>query len=208
MTLPCVACGFVGAVYNVNVADADDDWSPADNPYAIAVSEARWWLSAVTLAAGRLDDPDDGRAAPVSSRQVDARLLVLALTQLLAAERLEQQALDQLELDPSVGQALEAARERFLTTVPGIQDMRNALTHFEDWSQGEGRGPQRLAIVAGAKKRDVARDFWGFSYNPSTRQIQLGPNRFGVVQALSAATGLHWAIYSAAVEVDRTRLAE
>jgi hypothetical protein len=191
------------SVYNVNMCDVADDWSPADSPYAIAVSEARWWLSAVNLTAGRLNDPDDPRARPMSSRQVDARLLVFGLSQLLAAEHLEQHALEQLAIDPVVGQNLAAARESFLDAVPGIQDMRNALTHFEDWSRGEGRGPQRQAIAAGGSQRDVARDSWGFAYDPSTRSIRLGLDHIEVDTAMRAAGELHWAIYSAAVEVDR-----
>jgi hypothetical protein len=139
----------------------------------------------------------------MSSRQVDARLLVFALTQLLAAEHLEQHALEQLAIDPAVGQDLAAARERFLHAVPGIQDMRNALTHFEDWSRGEGRGAQRKAIAGGGSQRDVARDYWGFGYDPSTRRVRLGPNHIDVETAERAAGELHWAIYSAAVEVDR-----
>src|SRR4051812_13205637 len=132
------------------MADADNDWSPADNPYAIAVSEARWCLSTIHLAAGRLRDRDDPRSMPVSSRQVDARHLVVALAQLIRAEELEQMALQSLGLDPAIGHALTRARSTYLETLPAIQDVRDALTHFEDWSRGRGRGPQRRLIKAGA----------------------------------------------------------
>ncbi|MBV9446305.1 MAG: hypothetical protein JO345_10460 [Streptosporangiaceae bacterium] len=37
------------------------DWSPADNPYAIAVSEAQWWRDAARLAIMRMRDDDDRR---------------------------------------------------------------------------------------------------------------------------------------------------
>ncbi len=67
------------------MGSAPDDWSPADAPYAIALSEAQWWKWAVQLAAARIDGPDDERLRPVSSRQVDARNLILALAQLLRA---------------------------------------------------------------------------------------------------------------------------
>jgi len=96
------------AVYNGRMDDASPGhWSPADHPYVIAVSEAQWWLSAVRLAEARLRDP---RAAPVSSRQVDARNLVLALSQLLVAERLEQTALVDLGIDATVAERLADAR--------------------------------------------------------------------------------------------------
>lgn len=62
------------------------EWSPADNPYAIAVSEAQRWRSAAVLAVARLEDPAYFRAAPFSSKEIDAGNLVFALVQLLAAE--------------------------------------------------------------------------------------------------------------------------
>jgi len=123
-------------VYNHVVSEVPSEaaWSPADNPYAIAVSEGTWWRCAVQLAVGRLDDAPDPRAAPVSSTQIDARNLVFALVQLLAAEALEQKALRELGIDATVGHALSQARDRYLQALPGIQEMRNALTHFEDWA--------------------------------------------------------------------------
>jgi hypothetical protein len=42
---------------------SQDDWSPADNPYAIAVSEAQWWQRAVRLAVLRVQGEDDNRIA-------------------------------------------------------------------------------------------------------------------------------------------------
>ena len=89
-----------------------DDWSPADNPYAIAVSEAQWWQRAVQFAVLRIRGDDDNRIASFSSRQIDARQLVFALRQLLTAEQLEQVALKALGMDPAVGQELAKARKR------------------------------------------------------------------------------------------------
>jgi hypothetical protein len=184
------------------MADTSEDWSPADHPHAIAVSEARWWLSAVQLAAGRLDDEEDPRAVPMSSRQIDARHLILALSQLLSAEHLEQLELDELQIDSAVGDALADARAAYLDALPGVLEIRHAITHFEDWSRGQGRGPQRQQIEAGLDRRDVARDFWGFGYDPSTLSLRLGPYRIEVDRAVSAAVDLQWAIYAAARAVD------
>lgn len=39
-----------------------DDWSPADNPYAIAVSQSQLWRDVVRLAVLRMRDEDDRRA--------------------------------------------------------------------------------------------------------------------------------------------------
>lgn len=184
------------------MADATGYWSPADNPYAIAVSEARWLLSTIQLAAGRLQDRDDPRAMPVSSRQIDSRHLVVALAQLLRAEELEQLALEGLGMDPAVGHTLAEAGSKYLDAVPNIEKVPNALTHFEDWSRGEGHGPPRLSINAGADRRQVARHYWGFGYDPSSQCLRLEPYRIEVESALNAATRLHWAIYAAATAVD------
>jgi hypothetical protein len=193
------------AVYNQLMSDipARAPWSPADNPYAIAVSQSAWWRSAVQLAIGRLDDDPDRRAAPFSSRQIDARNLVLALVQLLSAETLEERALVDLGMDPTVCQVLAQARARFLEALPGIQQMRNALTHFEDWSLGRGHYQQKLSAADGSSPRDLAAYFWGFSYNKDERSIRMGPHTIDVDGAARAADDLHWAIYDAAQEVDR-----
>jgi hypothetical protein len=89
------------AGHNPGMTSTDsDDWSPADHPYAIAISEAQWWQQAAQLAVLRMRD-DDQRIA-FSPHQVDARQLVFALSQLLRAERLEQVALTTLAMDPSL----------------------------------------------------------------------------------------------------------
>jgi hypothetical protein len=179
-----------------------DDWSPADHPYAIAVSEAQWWKWAVQLAAARITGPDNPDLWPISSRQIDARNLVLALSQLLRAERLEQFALEDLGLDPAVGQSLRAARERYLQNMPGLEHMRNALTHFDSWARGAGHGPQKRRVNAGDAPREVAREFWGFGYNPSSETITFGPYHVHVPTALQAALDFTADIYNAARAVD------
>ena len=172
------------------------DWSPADAPYAIAVSEGQWWRWAVQLAIARLAEPDDYRFVPISTRQLDARNLVLALAQLLRAEALEQAAPEGLGVDASVGHRLSAARARFLADLDGIEDMRNALTHYDEWSRGLGQGPQKRRRAAGDDPRDVARDYWGFRYDPAAEAITFGPYRINTSVALRAATDLSAAIYS------------
>lgn len=181
---------------------SNDDWSPADHPYAIAVSEAQWWRSAVRLAAARLDDPLDLRSSPMGSHQIDARNLVLALAQLLNAERLEQLALSELSIDPEVGQSLPGARTKFLDSLPGISQMRNALTHFDEWSKGTGLGEQKRSVGGGESQRDVARRFWGFGYDRDAGTIVHGPYRIKVEIAVRAASDLSHAICEAARQVD------
>lgn len=179
-----------------------DEWSPADHPYAIAVSEAQWWRSAVGLAAARLGDPIDPRASPMSSHQIDARNLVFALAQLLNAEQLEQVALSELDVVPSIGRSLARARTEFLDALQGIREVRNALTHFDEWARGSGLGEQKRAVDAGESPRDAARRFWGFGYDRASQSVLHGPYRIEVKVAIRAATDLSQAIYEAARQVD------
>jgi hypothetical protein len=128
--------------------------------------------------------------------------LILALSQLLRAEQLEQFALDDLGLDAAVGQRLRAARARYLEEMPGLEHMRNALTHFDAWARGAGHGPQKRRVDCGDTSRDVARDFWGFGYDPGSEAINFGPYRVHVPTALQAALTFTAAIYAAAWAVD------
>ena len=129
---------------------ADVEWSPADHPYSIAVSEAWWWRSAVRLAIMRMNAAPAARADLLGAQQIDARNMVFALVQLLAAERLQQRALPELGMDAIVGQVLDRAREQYLEALPGIQDMRNAITQFDEGAKGQGHGLQRREVEAGA----------------------------------------------------------
>ncbi|SMD14768.1 hypothetical protein [Kibdelosporangium aridum] len=113
------------------MTQAPTDWSLADNPYAIAASEAYWLPQDVVLTIGRIRDGDDSRI-PFSSRQLDARHLVFVLRQPLAAEHLEQTALRELDIDPSVSAGLLQARQRFEDALPGIKHMCDGLMHFEE----------------------------------------------------------------------------
>lgn len=182
------------------------DWSPADNPYAIAVSEAQWWLHAVDLAIMRMREGEERWTRVFSSRQIDARHLILALRQILTAEELEQAALAELGMDGSVGAALTQARRAFEVALPGITHMRNALVHFEEWSRGKGRGPQKQRVAAGEALRDVASAYSGFGYDHKTDSIFLGPYTITLKDAAEAASELCRAIYTAAGQVDRKNM--
>jgi hypothetical protein len=131
------------------------DWSPADNPHAIAISEAQWWQRTVTLAVLRLRDDDDQRISWFSSRQIDAQQLVFALRQLLNAARLVDVAIEERGVATSARDALAGARQKFEDTLPGIKHMRDALMHFDEWSRGKGHSPQRERRKAGDALRDV-----------------------------------------------------
>jgi hypothetical protein len=185
-----------------------DDWSPADNPYAIALSQSQLWQDIVRLTILRMRDEDDRRPGLFSSRQLDAHVLVMTLRQLLTAEQLEQVALEELGIDTTIRDALAHARKRFEDALPGIKDMRDALMHFDEWSRGTGRGPQKDRVKAGEALRDVARDYWRFGYDPSAATVSFGPYTIDIDVAEQATHELGQAIYTAARTVDDRNLAE
>jgi hypothetical protein len=199
--------GQIGDDAGVTITPADD-WSPADNPYAIAVSQSQLWHEIVRLTILRMRDEDDRRGGWFSSRQLDAHVLVMTLRQLLTAEQLEQVALEELGIHAAVRDALAEARQKFEDALPGIKDMRDALMHFDEWSRGKGRGPQKDRVKAGEALRDVARDYWRFGYDPDAVTVSFGPYTIQIDMAEQAAHELCQAIYAAAREVDKKNTAE
>jgi hypothetical protein len=184
---------------------AQPDWSPADNPHAITISEAQWWQRAVQLAVLRLRDPDDERIAWFSSRQIDARQLVFALRQLLSAARLVDVAMQARGIDAAACEALARARQGFGDALAGsIKDMRDALMHFEDWSRGQGCGPQKGRRDAGQALRDVVTPrLLGLWLRPQRRNGLTRPLRHRRGHRAQAAQELSRAIYQAARAVDQ-----
>ncbi|WP_157187307.1 hypothetical protein [Nocardia vinacea] len=179
------------------------EWSPADSPAAIAVSESSWWFFSVRLTIQRLSDNDDCRV-PFNSHQIDARFLVFALRQLLTAEQLMQKAVREPGVAPEVSTVLAQARQQFEDAMPGIKRMRDALMHFEDWSRGTGSGPQHDRSKAGEAPRDIAEAYWSFAYDPIAGTVSLGPYTINVAVADRAAAEMRRAIYRAGREIDKT----
>jgi hypothetical protein len=178
--------GQIGDDARVTTTSADD-WSPADNPYAIAVSQSQLWGDIVRLTILRTRDEHDHHAGWFISQQLDAHVLVMTLRQLLTAEQLEQVALKELGIDAAVRDALAEAREKIEDALPGIKHMRDALMHFDEWSRGKGLGPQKARVKAGEALRDVARDYWRFGYDPIAATVSLGPYTIDVDMAERAA---------------------
>ena len=188
--------------------NAKDDWSPANNPYAIAVSESQWWQRAAILTARRMHDQDDSIGG-FSSRQIDARNLVFALRQILTAVELERTALKEIGIDMAVRNQLVQARDQFTAAFPDVKHMRDALTHFDEWSRGTGKGPQQKhAESTGEALHDVARHFWSFGYDPQTDIVSMGPYRLDVSKVEKAASKMTHAIWVAAHAVDQKNAAE
>ncbi|WP_157124324.1 hypothetical protein [Nocardia pseudovaccinii] len=176
-----------------------ENWSPADSPVAIAVSEAYWWQSTIMLEIRRLrDDPD--RRVRVSSHQIDARQLVFALRQLITAATLMEDVAAECGA-ARVVTGMAGAIQRFKDALPGVKDMRDGLMHFENWSRGTGRGPQ--AKRARAKElREIARDYWLFAFDREADTLSMGPYGFSGAAAEQAARDLYGMIYEAGRVLD------
>jgi hypothetical protein len=180
-----------------------DDWSPADNPYSIAASEAWTWFRCILLICERVHAGDDQRPSGLDSRQLDARQLVVVLWQLLIAHELQRVAVRDLDMDKAVVVELNRARTRYEEALPGIRHMRDAILHFDEWARGHGRGPQQKAVRAGSELRDVASMYWNFGYDPALDTVTVGPYVIQLDTAIDAARALVHGIYQAAQAVDQ-----
>lgn len=171
-------------------------WSPAQNLYSVALSEAQQWNDTVHLIAKRmLSDPVDA--------QLYARVFLLALRQILYSADLEQHVIEQQS--PSASKALRAARVKFEHSVPGLTDARNIIVHFDKYAQGSGN-LQRDPVKKGMSPTRVAHDFWPFGYDPHTGNIQVGPYQINVENAVAEARMLLHAIWEAARTIDTSAL--
>ncbi|WP_067885311.1 hypothetical protein [Nocardia vaccinii] len=179
---------------------ATSDWSPAHHPEAIAVSEANRWFLIIKLQLLRLrDDPD--RRLPADSHQLDARLLVLALMALTNAAMLMRQA-SKRAANTRVSAGMTKARKRFCKALPGIEDIRNGLTHYDYWALGMGGGPQGVRREKGHDPSDIARDFWYFGFDRRAGTVTFGPYSFGIDEAERAARDLYRKICQAGQALD------
>jgi hypothetical protein len=171
-----------------------DDWSPASNLYSVALSEAQRWREAAQLTAHRMFDGDP------YEQQLDARLFLLALRELLYAVDMELKEVERLA--PDAHGVLAAARARFEAAVPDLVDARNAIVHFEAYAKGAGRQQKHLQVEGDADPQGLARDFWPFGYDPQAGQIEVGPYQVDVRRSCEEARQLVSAVAAAAREID------
>ncbi|MFD6454306.1 hypothetical protein ACFWF3_26335 [Nocardia sp. NPDC060220] len=184
----------------MTITAAGSSWSPADHPDAIAVSEAHQWFSTILLQLHRLrSDSVPGLAG--DSRQLDARVLVIALIQLTIAAKLMQEAAKAVG-GGQVEERMGAAQQQFRDALPGIEHMRNGLTHFDNWALGKGRGPQQVRRNNGEATADIARDFWYFGFDCEAGSVSLGPYDFGIDMAERAAREMYHLICDAGQALD------
>jgi hypothetical protein len=177
----------------------EDQWSPARNPYAIAVSQSWWAMTAVQQFAA------DARAADGPAQQIYARQIFSHLRLLQRCAVMEAKELARLGVDPVHQEQLHEEIELFERAVPAAKSARDILEHFDEYARGDGR-LQRTAInELGIDVFEAAAMFWGGGYDSAADELTEGPFVVVVSQAVEASQRLHAAIYRAARALDASR---
>lgn len=176
--------------------DATSDWSPAQNPYAIAVSQAYFAFNGYLLFAGRARE-EHGLA-----QQIFGRTTLGELRKLLRCAEMLSSELERLGAPVAAQRFLQAAIDKFEGEVRGIKDARDMLEHFDEYARGEGRLQRKEQKATGAEFHAVARLYWGGGYNPQTNEVTEGPYMIPLDVAGDAARALYESIIHAAKATD------
>ena len=181
-------------------SDEEDRWSPARNPYAIAVSQSWWAMKAVLRFAA------DARAAHGPAQQIYARQIFGQLRLLHRCALMQAKELARLDMDRIHCEQLQDEIDVFETAVPNAKSARDILEHFDEYARGDGRLQRDAMNELGIDVFEAAAMFWGGGYDPRTEEITEGPFVVAVPQAVEASQRLHAAVYRAARAVDATEL--
>jgi hypothetical protein len=177
-----------------------DEWSPAENPYAIAVSQSWWVLQALLLFASEASGAVDHRQQ-IYARQIFGQLRLLRLCARMQADELEGLGVSEVARD-----RLNQAIEDFDTATPDAVAARNMLEHFDDYVRArQGRTPEASDPRGRAEGLRSGSAVLGRRVRPTTEQITEGPVVIHVPTALAASEALHHAIYAAGKAVDAHR---
>jgi hypothetical protein len=174
-------------------------WSPAHNPYAIAVSQSWWAFQAVLLFAGHARD-GHGPAQQIFARQIFGQLRALHRCAEMQATELRRLGVDAVHRDQ-----LRDEITAFDNAVPGAKNARDILEHFDGYARGKGRLQKTAIRDDGVDVDEAATMFWGGGYNPETEVLTEGPFTIVIPQAVDAARRLYLAVYQAARAIDDMR---
>jgi hypothetical protein len=176
--------------------DEDEPWSPARNPYAIAVSQSWWAFQAVLLFAS------DARSSSNHAQQIYARQIFGQLRALRRCAEMQTKELARLGVSDIDQARLDRAIEDFDVAVPDARHARDVLEHFDEYARGEGRLQRKTIRELGIDVYEAAAMYWGGGYDPATEQITEGPFVLNIPGAVDASERLHLAIYLAGRVVD------
>lgn len=176
-------------------------WSPAREPYAIAVSHSWWALRSATVFAADAKK-NKGHAQQIYARQLFGHLRVLRRCAEMMATELTRQDIDEADRD-----RLDREIVAFDVAIPAAKDARDVIEHFDEYARGEGRLERQAMEDLAIDVFEAAAMFWGGGYDPSTEKLTEGPFEILVPHAISAAERLQAAIYTAGRSIDRARAA-
>lgn len=180
-------------------SDEEDRWSPASNPYAIAVSQSWWAMLAVRQFAADAKAAH-GPAQQIYARQIFGHLRLLQRCAVMEAKELTRLGIDQVHRDQ-----LQDEIDLFDKAVPGAKDARDILEHFDEYARGEGQLQRTARSELGVDVFEAAAMFWGGGYDPADDELTEGPFLVAISQAIDASQRLHEAICRAARAVDESR---
>jgi hypothetical protein len=113
------------------------EWSPARNPYAIAVSQSWLALQAATLFAADAKERH-GSAQQIYARQLFGQLRVLRCCAEMMATELKHEGVAEAARD-----RLQGELEAFDVAAPDVKDARDILEHFDAYARGQGNLARR-----------------------------------------------------------------
>jgi hypothetical protein len=146
-------------------------WSPANSPYAIAVSQS-WWAMQAVLRFAADAKAADGPAQQIYARQIFGQLRLLHRCAVMQANELVR-----LEADPSHQVRLQDEIDLFESAVPGAKSARDIQEHFDDYARGHGRLQREAMNELGIDVFEAAAMFSGGGYDPLSEEITEGPFR-------------------------------
>jgi hypothetical protein len=179
--------------------EQEDIWSPAHNPYAIAVSQSWWAIQALLLFTSKARS-EFGQEQQIYARQIFGQMRLLRLCAEMQAKELVRLGVSDVDRN-----RLDRAIEEFDKATPGAKSARDMLEHFDEYARGEGRLQRQAIRELGLGVYEAAALYWGGGYDPTTEQINEGPFVIDVRAAQTASEGLHRAIYAAGQAVDAHR---
>ena len=183
------------------MSDAQKEpWSPARDPYAIAVSQSWWALRALLLFASQARSAV-GHEQQIYARQVFGQLRLLRLCAEMQAKELESLGVGDADRD-----RLDRAIKEFDKTMSNAKSARDMLEHFDEYARGKGRLQQKAIRELGLGVHEAAALYWGGGYDPTTEELREGPFLIKVPAALAASEALYRAIYAAGKAVDVHRV--
>jgi hypothetical protein len=179
--------------------EEEGQWSPARDPYAIAVSQSWWAMSAVVQFAADASGAH-GPAQQIYARQILGHLRRLQRCGVMLAKELARLGIDQVHRDQ-----LEDEIDLFEKAVPGAKSARDVLEHFDEYARGRGHLQRKAMNDLGIDVFEAAAMFWGGGYDPAADELTEGPFVIVVSRAVEASQRLHEAIYRAARALDASR---